>query len=291
MFGYVRPRKSELLVKDSEYYSAVYCGLCRWGGKNISHLTRWLMNYDFTLLALLRISLSSEKTVICREYCPYHLKRKDCASAEECFKYVCSAFGLLTYGKLLDDINDEKGLKRFFKKLSMPVFSRIRKKSLNFEGLDEIIGSGLAESAKCEAEKESAVDAAAHGFANMMKSIASYGFTGDKKQIAELCGYHIGRYIFIADAFDDSEEDEQSGNYNPLNLKYGGADAVYSAREEIAETLFDSLNVFSNTYALACGGEFTAEDRLIFNIIELGGRDAVKRIIDRKRKSRDEQSV
>ena len=61
MFGYIRPMKSELLVKDSELYSAVYCGLCRYGGRHISHLTRWMLNYDFVLLALLRISLSGEK--------------------------------------------------------------------------------------------------------------------------------------------------------------------------------------------------------------------------------------
>ncbi|MBR5746551.1 MAG: hypothetical protein IKX92_04750, partial [Clostridia bacterium] len=72
MFGYIRPRKGELLVKDSEYYSAVYCGLCRHGGKHISHLTRWLLNYDFVLLALLRIALTGEKSSVCREYCPYH---------------------------------------------------------------------------------------------------------------------------------------------------------------------------------------------------------------------------
>ena len=87
----------------------------------------------------------------------------------------------------------------------------------------------------------------------------------------------------VAKSLRDATRDDATATRDDAN--------ACAAREEIAETLFDSLNVFSNTYALACGGEFTAEDRLIFNIIELGGRDAVKRIIDRKRKSRDEQSV
>lgn len=291
MFGYVRPRKGELLVKDYEYYSAVYCGLCRYGGKHISHLTRWLLNYDFVLLALLRISLSGESASVCREYCPYHFKKKRCAKAEDAFGFVCAAFGLLTYGKLLDDINDEKGIKRFCKKLVRPIFKRIRKKSLGYPGLEEIIGEGLAATAKAELELCASPDEAADGFANMMSGIAEYGMEGEKKQIAGECGYHIGRFIYIADAFDDAEEDEKAENYNPLLLKYGGAEAVYAAREQIAETMYDSLNVFSRCYALACGPELTAEDRLIFNITELGGRDAVSRITDKKRKKNDEESV
>ncbi|MBO4277771.1 MAG: hypothetical protein J5925_05190 [Clostridia bacterium] len=286
MFGYIRPRKGELLVKDSEYYSAVYCGLCRHGGKHISHLTRWLLNYDFVLLALLRIALTGEKSSVCREYCPYRFKKKHCASAENAFGFVCSAFGLLTYGKLLDDINDEKGVKRFFKKLLKPWFKRIRKKSLGYPGLDEIIDKGLEAAAKAEREKCGSPDEAADGFSVMMRDIASYGLEGEKKQIAEQCGYHIGRFIYTADAFDDAYDDEKSGNFNPLLLKYGSADAVFAARDRIAETLYDSLNVFSRSYALACGPELTAEDRLIFNISELGGRDAVTRITERKRKKR-----
>ena len=291
MFGYIRPRKSELLVKDSEYYSAVYCGLCRYGGKHISRFTRWLLNYDFVLLALLRISLSGEEASLCRAYCPYRMKKKHCANAEETFGFVCSAFGLLTYGKLLDDIKDEKGIKRFFKKLLKPVFRHIRKRSLGYPGLEEIIAKGLAATAEAENKSCFSPDEAADGFAVMMREIAAYGFEGEKKQVAEQCGYHIGRFIYIADAFDDVFDDEKSGNYNPLLKKYGDAEAVYAAKEKISETLFDSLNVFSRCYALACGPELTADDRLIFNITELGGRDAVTRITDKKRKKRDEQSV
>ncbi|MBO4277261.1 MAG: hypothetical protein J5925_02540, partial [Clostridia bacterium] len=266
-------------------------GLCRHGGKKISHFTRWLLNYDFVLLALLRISLTGEEAKLCREYCPYHLKKKACAKTENVFSYVCSAFGLLSYGKLQDDINDEKGIKRLYKKLLKPIFKRIRKKSLGFPGLDGIIEAGLAAVNEAEREKCPSIDKAADGFAAMMRDIAAYGLEGENRQIAEQCGYHIGRFIYTADAFDDAESDEKSGNYNPLLLQYGSAKEVYAARERIAETMYDSLNVFSRCYALCCKGELTADDRLVFNISELGGRDAVKRITDRKRKIYDEQSV
>lgn len=282
MFGYIRPVKGELYVKDSEFYSAVYCGLCRYGGKNISHLTRWLLNYDFVLLALIRMSLTDEKICVEKKRCPYKLKKKSCVCSDSSYRFVCSAFGHLTYGKLLDDIKDEKGFKRFFKKMVKPIFSHISKKSDNFEGLKDIVFNGLNASDMAEKEGFASIDRAADGFAVMTKSIAAYGLPKGKKEIAEACGYHIGRFIYIADAYDDLEDDEKSGNYNPLLKKYGSAKQALLYSSEIEETLFDSLNAFSNHYALAAHTPLNAVDRLIFNITELGGRNAVRRITEQK---------
>ncbi len=284
MFGYIRPVKGELYVKDSEFYTAVYCGLCRYGGKNISHLTRWLLNYDFVLLALLRMSLENEAVCVEKKRCPYKLKKCNCAKANGSYSFVCSAFGLLTYQKLLDDINDEKGFKRFCKRIVRPLFSRIAKKSDNFDGLKDIIRQGINATAEAEKSLCASPDRAADGFAVMMKEIASYGLSDDKKAIAENCGYHIGRFIYLADAFDDLEQDSKNQNYNPFLLYYGGLENALSKSDEIKETLYDSLNVFSNCYALAAKTPMNGIDRLIFNITELGGREAAKRITERKTK-------
>ncbi len=284
MFGYIRPVKGELYVKDSEFYSATYCGLCRYGGKNISHLTRWLLNYDFVLLALLRMSLTNSEICVERKRCPYKLRKKNCVCADEVYSFVCSAFGLLTYGKLLDDIRDEKGVKRLLKIAAKPIFKHIGKKSDNFEGLRGIIDEGLTATIKAESEKCASVDRAADGFADMMGKVASYGLDGEKKLIAENCGYHIGRFIYLADAYDDLESDEKSGNYNPFIHAYGNAESANAHSMEIKETLYDSLNAFSNHYALWAENPVGMTDRLIFNIVELGGREAVRRIDERKTK-------
>lgn len=284
MFGYIRPVKSELLVKDSELYSAVYCGMCRYGGKNISHLTRWLLNYDFVLLALLRMAVSEDELCIQNKRCPYKLRKKACVCNDKSYEFVCSAFGLLTYAKLKDDIKDEKGFKRFCKKTAKPIFAHIARKSDKFNGLKEIIDQGMKYTDMIEKEKCSSIDKAADGFASMMKRIAAYQIEDKKKPIVESCGYHIGRFIYIADALDDVEEDVRSGNYNPLLLKYGCLDNVKAHENEIKETLYDSLNAFSNHYALIAHTNAGEIDRLIYNIVELGGRSTVARIIERKNK-------
>ncbi len=284
MFGYIRPVKGELYVKDSEFYSATYCGLCRYGGKSISHLTRWLLNYDFVLLALLRMALTDSSICVEQKRCPYKLRKKNCVCADEVYSFVCSAFGILTYGKLLDDIRDERGFKRLCKIAAKPIFKHIEKKSDNFEGLKDIIYEGLNATLEAENVKCKSIDKAADGFADMMRKIAAYGLEGEKKLIAENCGYHIGRFIYIADAYDDMEKDEKSGNYNPLILSYGSAENANLHSDEIKETIYDSLNAFSNHYALAAMNPITTIDRLIFNIVELGGREAVRRIDERKTK-------
>ena len=55
-------------------------------------------------------------------------------------------------------------------------------------------------------------------------------------------------------------------------------------KDKIFETMQDSLNAFSNSYALACNTPQNGVDRLIFNICELGGRNAAERIIERNTK-------
>ena len=240
MFGYIRPMKSELLVKDSELYSAVYCGLCRYGGRHISHLTRWMLNYDFVLLALLRISLSGEKPEVCRKRCPYRLRKKNCVIADESFSVTGRAFGLLSYGKLADDIADERGVKRLARRLAKPIYSRIAKKCGGDE-LESIIRRGLEATAGAESEKCSSPDRAADGSAVMMREIAAYGLEGTNARIAAECGYHIGRFVYLIDAFDDAERDEKSGSYNPVVL-------MGRAPEDMRDVLMQTLGAASSAF-------------------------------------------
>ncbi len=61
LFGYVRPRKSELLVREFEEYNGIYCSLCRQLGKSYGALSRLALNYDCTFYALVLLSLSEKE--------------------------------------------------------------------------------------------------------------------------------------------------------------------------------------------------------------------------------------
>ena len=55
MFGYVKPEKSELLVREYEFYRATYCGICRAMKKHTGALSNISLSYDSVLLALVRM--------------------------------------------------------------------------------------------------------------------------------------------------------------------------------------------------------------------------------------------
>lgn len=48
MFGYVRPNRDELKVRELRDYEALYCGLCRALGRRHGFFARFFLNYDFT---------------------------------------------------------------------------------------------------------------------------------------------------------------------------------------------------------------------------------------------------
>ena len=278
MFGYIRPVKSELLVKEADFYGAVYCGLCRYSGKHLSHASRFLLNYDFTFLAVLRMSLTEGNVTVEKKRCPYSMKKKPTVCCDEVFSYTASAFGLFSYYKLEDDLLDEKGFSRFWKRMLRPMFRRIKKKSDRFEGMEDMIRLPIEKLHRLEKEHCSSPDQVADCFGQIMRDIASIDLEGTQKAVAQQCGYHIGRFIYLIDAYDDYQKDAESGSYNPFLEKYGSAEGVKEHAEEIRQTLTDSMNVFSRSYALICGPTLTGLNRIVFNICDLGSRDAIKRV-------------
>lgn len=283
MFGYIRPVHEELLVKEYGLYRAVYCGLCRYGGKHISHFTRFFLNYDFVALALLRLSLTDEKASVEFKRCPYHFKKRNTLCADGSYDLTCASFAILMYYKAVDDINDSKGFKRFFKKLIKPFFKYIKSRVKGYEDLDSYIKEKLLELQNFEKAKSGLIDEVADCFASIIEHIAAYGLKGEKQQIAAQCGYHIGRYIYLIDAVDDIYDDNKNGNYNPLIIKYGSVDQANIHIEEIKTTIIDSMNAFSSVYGLSTIGDdqnrTSGYDNIIFNMCELGGRAALNRVL------------
>lgn len=282
MFGYIRPVRAELLVKEADFYDAVYCGLCRYGGKHVSRFTRFLLNYDFTALALLRISLGKQTVSVERTLCPYKMKKKPTVVSEEAYDYVCSAFGLFAYYKWRDDVADARSpFVRLCKRCFSPLFSHIRKRALRSGFPEELIREPIGELHALEDAGCDSPDRAADCFGRLMKQVASHGLEGKEKAIAEQCGYHVGRFVYLIDAYDDLKEDEKQGSYNPFLKRYGTAEEAIRHGGEIRLTLEDSMRVFSRSFALSCGAVPTGTERILFNICDLGGREAVRRVEER----------
>lgn len=221
MFGYVRPEAGELKVKEHNTYKALYCGLCKCTGKCVSCSARFTLSYDFVFLALLRMALTGESPSFEKGRCMAHpLKSRAYALPCEALSYSAKASALLTYYKLEDDIADTKGARRIAYKMALPHAKRIRKKADGLEGLEEKMRSHLQSLSGIEARREPSADAPAEVFGRLLEDVGAHGLDGVAARIGGQVCFHVGKWIYFADALDDYLGDVKSGSYNPLITAY-----------------------------------------------------------------------
>ena len=75
MFGYIRPSKPHLSEQDEARFQSVYCGLCHELGRKYGFAARFVLNFDFTFLAILRSDAQEPECESCR--CAAHPCKAD----------------------------------------------------------------------------------------------------------------------------------------------------------------------------------------------------------------------
>lgn len=221
MFGYVKIKKDELKIKDYNTYKGVYCSLCRQLGREYGLPARLSLNYDFTFLLLLRLALREREPCFAKARCSFNplVKCKKCAGEDEDFSFTTAAAMVITYYKLLDNVADERFLKRLAGRFLCVLFKpRYKKACKCYPQLDSVI-SQMARS-QAELEKgEPSLDRAAHPTAQALGRVFAMG-ASDKTQaeILERLGYCLGRYIYFMDALDDFESDKKNDCFNAFRV-------------------------------------------------------------------------
>ena len=288
MFGYIKPFRPELKIREAEDYKAVYCGLCKELGRSYGIFARMTLSYDFAFMAMLFMSLDKNS-------CPSFEK---CSCIAHPFKKQCRCLGnraislsaraamILTYYKLKDDLSD----KGFFKKIAaavlFPFAASARKKALSFGEeaifIDNSAAEMMAEQKILEEEKTPLPDKAAEPTAKFLSRIITLGGNSGNERILERFGYLLGRYIYLCDALDDIEDDIEKGNYNPFI--FGGEKAVSEAKSALFLTtaeLFDDLELL----------ELDKYKEIVENTIGLGLKAEIERIINKKGGNENGKSI
>ena len=130
MFGYVLVDKPALRIREYDYYKATYCGLCHAMGKCTGCLSRLTLSYDMTFFVLLRQMLEKTNVEFEKKRCVRHpIKSVNTVKIEPQFEYSAYLGGILTAGKIIDNIQDEKSIKRLGAKFVRVFFSTMEKKS------------------------------------------------------------------------------------------------------------------------------------------------------------------
>ena len=276
MFGYVKPVHSELLVKEHEFYKATYCGICRAMKKHTGFLSNTLLTYDSVFLALVRMLFVSDSDIgVEKRRCVAHpLRKKGMLKENDAIVYTARAFAILTYHKTLDDIRDEKALKKALVSTARPIFRRADKRA-GERHLSDITAEELALINKMEDERVASVDDPASVFGELLGEIFASGFSGSDRLVLYEAGYHLGRFIYAADAAEDYEEDRVSGKYNPYVLAYGGEPLSDENKKTIKCALVLECKRIEGAVNLFPFGERRVIENIIKNIIYLG---LIKRI-------------
>ena len=247
MFGYFR-----FLNQYSDYtaqavYKNYYCGLCFALDMHYGPLSRMLLSYDVTVLALVLHAHPAPKCD--RLKC---MGCKDCKKdyfSGETWKKIAAVNILLAAEKMSDDIADEASLKAkagafFFKKV-------IRKAKSDYPQLQQVIRSGYGKIVAAEKENRSVLQIG-DLFADMMAGILKEGFQAPA--VAEDYIRQISRWLYFIDALDDYDADLKKHRFNPiaiegvpygtyLNLHYpeiaGYLDSLYSRYDGLCRELAD----------------------------------------------------
>ena len=276
MFGYVKPVLGEMLVREHEFYKAAYCGICRSMKKHTGFLSNVTLSYDSVFLALIRMLYIPDSDFAAEnKRCIAHpTKKRPMLKENSAIEYTARAFAVLTYYKLRDDLNDESGLKRLGVNVARPIVSVANSKAELGE-LGDIVADRLEKITALEKTKCDSIDSPATLFGELLGEIFAYGLAESDRLVPYRVGYHLGRFIYAADAAEDYDKDRESGSYNPYVILYSGASLTKENKSNIKCALLLECKKLESALNLLPFGTRATIENIINNIIYLG---LVKRI-------------
>ncbi len=270
MFGYIRAEKSELKIKEYDIYKAVYCSLCKKLGKSYGILSRFTLSYDFTFLAMLNMSLKDSCVKFEQKACTFNpLKKCNYCKSDDEFEMPAAAAMIMTYYKLLDNIADEKGIKKFVFWCLKPIFKSANKKAKEkYPQIEKIVSDYIEKQTNLENSNCQDVDKIADPTACALSQILMLcSEESSQKRVLERLGYCLGRYIYLIDAFCDLKEDVKKGSYNVLKNKS-------DVNKYIEEQIYFCINEVALAFELL---EIKKFKTILGNIIYLGLEETFKK--------------
>ncbi len=278
MFGFVRPLRSELKVREWERFQSVYCGLCHTIRRHYGVMQTVMLSYDCTYLALVLDALEPDGGESCKRRCLMHpLRRRSCACESAGMLRAAAVSVILTWHKLRDTIADERGWKRLGARLLCLFLRRgYQKAARDLPAFDHSTQTELLRLSGLEQQKTASLDRPADAFAGILRAaVAGYG-TQDR--ILEEMFYHTGRWIYLIDACDDIAEDFQSGSYNPVILRWGlDQPSLEPVKQEMHHTLLQSLAAAYHAYVLL---QLYRDAGIIENILCQGLPEVTRQVLD-----------
>jgi hypothetical protein len=280
LFGYIRPQKSELLVREYEEYKGIYCSLCRRLGENYGMAARLTLSYDCTFYAMLVLSQNPQCPGFKSGRCVVNPLKKCtyCNGGESGLNSAAALSVIMTYYKIRDDIQDSHFLGKLRGFLLLPAAASARKKAMrNFPQMDSAVSQAMTMQREAEQSENSSIDFCAEPTAVMLQNIFRMAAENPNTEesalrVFEQAGYFLGRWVYLMDAADDMEKDIRTDSFNPFLTQYHlGKDStkeeLRNARETINQTLNMTLARLTAAFNLL---EFEHFSSILGNVIQKG---------------------
>lgn len=284
MYGYVTPIKDQMNTADFMLYRAYYCGICKATGKMFGQLPRFTTNYDIVFLSLLLHDFTvtdvtfETKGCVCNPF-----KKKVTVCRNELLDKIVNTNIIMSYWKMRDGVIDKEGFKS---RVALRLLSRPYKKARKaMPKIDEIVRGSYNKLFEMEKSGAVGIDRVSDCFARLLQDAAKE-LIGDKadENILKLC-YNVGKFVYLADALDDIDEDFKQKRYNPFLAAYGD----FTGRKEFFEKHKDELSfILSVTVnrAIECFNKitFTQSSDLLRNVLHKGLRGKVDELFKSTKK-------
>lgn len=264
MFGYVRPVEAELCERDRARYRAVYCGLCHAIGRRCGNAARLTLNYDFAFLAMLLCPAETETALRAQRCLRHPVKGRTSCVGGPWLDMAAEESIILAWQKLRDDVADRGGLGGLpARGAALGLLRAYRRAAGHRPEFARQTAGALERLREMEEARIPSMDRTADAFAGILRAAVPEGLPGNRARTLEQLLYHLGRWIYLVDAWDDLEEDRAAGRYNPLLERFRGEPEA----EYVGTTLTHSVKLAVSAYQLE---EFGCWSPIIENVLYRG---------------------
>lgn len=203
--------------KEFDVYHGYYCGLCRKLKEHYGKIGQMTLSYDMTFVVMLLSSLYEPETERGVTKCAAHPLQKHPTRTNEITDYAAHMNVLLTYYKCQDDWKDERRHKQLL--MGKLLYKRCGFSKNFYREKWRKIEKLLRKLSEEEKKNNLDLDYMSGMFGQIMAEIMLYQ-KDEWEELLTRCGFYLGKFVYLMDAYEDIEEDLKKGNYNPFREMY-----------------------------------------------------------------------
>lgn len=213
MFGYIHIDEKELSSQEKKIYGIYYCGLCQCLKKEFGIRGQLLVNYDMTFLTVLLSGLYKLHHRSTEFICPVHPGKKKIAAVNDATRYAAAMSVLLSYYNLQGENLEDKSYSRMM--ILRLLHKDYQQVAEEYPRQNAALKEYVRRISAYEANREQNLDVIAGLTGDMLGEIYAWRDDSYSEELRYM-GYHIGKFIYLMDAYKDLEKDSKSKDYNPF---------------------------------------------------------------------------